>query len=120
VSRPGANHLFITVRALARIHVLEEQPGQAYRVGHVETIRESLADEDQATLHQLREQVDELARAIDPLVLAPMSDIERINTLALYLNLDLFERQSLLDTDGPIERARAMVQLLTMKLAAPR
>jgi len=118
VSRPGNGQLYITVRALAKIRIQEEQPGRVYRVGRVETIRETLDPADRDELRQLRQQVDELARAVDPVVLGLMSDAERINTLAFYLNLDLFERQSLLDTDGPIARARAMIDLLTMKLAA--
>ena len=35
-----------------------------------------------------------------------------------YMDLDLFERQGLLEQDGVIARARAMVELFTAKVDA--
>ena len=49
-----------------------------------------------------------------------MSDTDRINSLAFYMDLDHFERQAILDRDGVVARAQALVDLLTMKLATRR
>ena len=69
---------------------------------------------------QLREQIDELVKIVEPIVLPRRADDDHINELAFYLDIDLYERQSLLDQDGIIARARAMIELLTMKAANKR
>jgi ATP-dependent Lon protease len=118
VARPGDGRLYIKVRALAKIRIKAELPGKTYRQGQVDTIREVVAPADRATVRELRQQVDTLARSIEAIVLEQMSDAERINALAYYMDLDLFERQGLLEQDGVIARARAMVELFTAKVDA--
>lgn len=117
VARPGDGRLYIKVRALAKIRIKTELPGKAYRQGQVDTIREAVAPTDRATVRDLRQQVDTLAKSIEAIVLEQMSDAERINALAYYMDLDLFERQGLLEQDGVIARARAMIELLTSKVS---
>ena len=89
-------------------------------MGRLELRPEMVTGADVITLRTLRERVDELARLVDPIVLPPKDDEDRINTLAFYMDFDLFERQSLLDQDGVIARARAMITLLEAKAAARR
>lgn len=117
VARPGDGRLYIKVRALAKIRIKTELPGKTYRQGQVDTIREAVAPADRATVRDLRQQVDTLAKSIEAIVLEQMSDAERINALAYYMDLDLFERQGLLEQDGVIARARAMIELLTSKVS---
>jgi ATP-dependent Lon protease len=120
VLRPADGFLYITVRAVMRFKVESEQQTRAYRMGHLELLPEMVATDEQAALRELRTRVDELVRIVDPVVLTARSDIDRINSLAFYLDLDLYERQSLLEQDGVIPRARAIVDLLSMKLANRR
>lgn len=117
VLRPSDGRLYIKVRAVMRFKVESEQQTRAYRMGRLELLPEMVATDEQAALRDLRTRVDELVRIVDPVVLTARSDIDRINSLAFYLDLDLYERQSLLEQDGVIPRARAMVELLSMKLA---
>ncbi len=120
VERPSDGRLYIVVRAVMRFRVMSEDRTRAYRMGHLDLLPEMVAIDEQADLHQLRERIDELAKAVDPIMLSEQSDMDRINTLAFFMDLDLYERQSLLDRDGIFERARGMIDLLTMKLAAKK
>jgi hypothetical protein len=43
-----------------------------------------------------------------------------VNALAQYLDLDVLEHQALLECDGVLARCRALIDLLEMKLHAPR
>jgi Lon protease-like protein len=120
VKRPADGALYILVRAVMRFRVVSEDISRPYRMGRLELRPEMVTGADAITLRTLRERVDELARLVDPIVLPPKDDEDRINTLAFYMDFDLFERQSLLDQDGVIARARAMITLLEAKAAARR
>jgi len=120
VKRPADGALYILVRAVMRFRVVSEDTSRPYRMGRLELRPEMVTGADAITLRTLRERVDELARLVDPIVLPPKDDEDRINTLAFYMDFDLFERQSLLDQDGVIARARAMIALLEAKTAARR
>ena len=47
-------------------------------------------------------------------------DEDLVNALAQYLDLDVLEHQALLECDGVLARCRALIDLLEMKLHAPR
>ncbi|MEQ1756749.1 MAG: LON peptidase substrate-binding domain-containing protein [Vicinamibacterales bacterium] len=120
VQRPADGRLYIRVRAVMRFKVISEDRTRAYRMGHLELKPETLTPADAMTLSTLREQIDELVKIVEPIVLPRRADDDHINELAFYLDIDLYERQSLLDQDGIIARARAMIELLTMKAANKR
>ncbi len=120
VKRPADGQLYIMVRAVMRFRVVSEEADQRYRVGHLDLRPETLTPQDEVTLHELREKIDDLARVVDPIVLPPKADDDRINALAFYMDFDLYERQSLLDKDGIIARARALIDMLTAKAANKR
>jgi hypothetical protein len=42
-----------------------------------------------------------------------------VNALAQYLELDILERQALLEQDGTLARCRALVDLLEIRTIAP-
>ncbi len=115
VKRPGDGAFYIVVRAVMRFRVVSEDASRMYRMGHLDLRPETLTPEDEITLRGLREQIDALAKVVDNVVLPPKADDDRINTLAFLMDFDLYERQSLLDKDGIIARARAMIELLTIK-----
>jgi Lon protease-like protein len=120
VQRPADGPLYITVRAVMRFRVMGEDQTRAYRMGHLELLPEMVAIDELATLHGLRERVDELVKAVDPIVLPELTDEQRINHLAFFMDFDLYERQSLLEREGVMARAQAMIDLLSMKLANRR
>ena len=47
-------------------------------------------------------------------------DDDLVNALAQYLELDAIERQALLEREGTLSRCRALIELLEMKVHAPR
>ena len=47
------------------------------------------------------------------------SDEDLVNALAQYLDLQPIERQALLERDGVLERGRALIELLEMRMLAP-
>ena len=47
-------------------------------------------------------------------------DEDLVNALAQYLELDVVERQALLECPGVLARCRALIDLLEMKFHAPR
>ncbi len=117
VKRTDDGRLFILVRSIMRFRVQREDQTRPYRMGHLELLPDMIATDEQATLATLRARVDELVALVDPILLRARDDEERINKLAFYLDVDLFERQGLLEQNGVIPRAQAMIELLTMKLA---
>ncbi len=44
-----------------------------------------------------------------------MPDVDLINALAQYLDLEPIEKQALLEREGPLARCRSLVELLEMK-----
>jgi len=119
VSRYPDGRLFVVLRGVMKFRIEKETTERDYRTGDIDPLPEPLEDRDRPALRELRVRVDELARAVDPVVLPQMDDDLRINSLAFYMDLDRFERQSLLERDGVVARAHAILDLLTMKLAAP-
>ena len=53
---------------------------------------------------------------IDPRAAAAMNDEDLVNALAQYLDLEAIEKQALLEQPDVPERARALVELLEMKI----
>ena len=50
----------------------------------------------------------------------PIPDEDLVNALAQYLQLDPIERQALLERPGVVARCHALIELLEMKVHAPR
>jgi Lon protease-like protein len=120
VSRMADGRLFIVLRGIVKFRIRSERTDRVYRSADIEPLPETVRVDEQETLRRLRVRVDELAMAADPIVLPEMPDEKRINALAFYMDLTLFERQDLLERDGLIARAQAMIDFLAMKLATPR
>ena len=120
VMRLPDGRLFILIRSVMTFHIDREETDRVYRVARVTTRPEAVADGDRELLGSLRRRADELSAIADPVKLPAMSDTDRINSLAFYMDLDHFERQAILDRYGVVARAQALVDLLTMKLATRR
>ena len=120
VMRQPDGRLFILIRSVMTFRLDQELTDRVYRSARVTTRSETVADGDRELLGSLRRRADELSAIADPVRPAAMSDTDRINRLAFYMDLDPFERQAILDRDSIVARAQALVDLLTMKLATRR
>ena len=57
--------------------------------------------------------LDHLEQHYPDYPLAPADDAEVVDTLAQYLNMNPERRQQLLEMDGPLRRARALIDMLS-------
>ena len=119
----------IVLRGAARFRIeTEHAPNDRtlFREARIAQLTESLNEPDRATLHALRGRLDRLlaplftaARAASPLS-EIMPDEDLVNALAQYLSLEPVEKQALLEMAGPVDRARALLELLEMKTLVER
>jgi Lon protease-like protein len=122
--RLGDGRYNIVLRGLGRFRVHREDHSRSYRLAHVESLADPLPDEDRETLHDERRRLETL---LVPLVEGGESQIppnlpddHLVNALAQYLDLEAIERQALLEHDGLLPRCRSLIELIEMKLLAPR
>ena len=59
-------------------------------------------------------------RGVDPKMPPSMPDEELVNALAQYLDLEVVEKQALLERDGLVQRCRSLIELLEMKVIVSR
>jgi uncharacterized protein len=114
----------IVLKGIEKFRVDREQPPTdtvPYREAQVRAISEALTADGRALLQRQR---TELETRLAPLFNAAraasrlpeiMSDEDLVNALAQYLALEPVEKQALLELPGPVERAKALLELLEMK-----
>lgn len=102
----------ILLKGIGRFRILDEDQSRLYRLADVEAIAETTADADE--LSQRRKQLEAAVLAAFPGARLPdlVSDEEMIDALALAMPLEPEERQRVLEADGPLERAVALIDLL--------
>jgi Lon protease-like protein len=114
----------IVLRGLARFRVHREDHSRPYRLAHVESLAEPLADSDRAALHEERRRLETLLVPLveggESQVPPNLPDDHLVNALAQYLDLEAVERQALLEHDGLLSRCRSLIDLIEMKLLAGR
>jgi Lon protease-like protein len=116
----------IVLRGLERFRIAGEDASRTYRLAHIEPLTEFLSVEARTALAQQRHRLEALlaaaterggAQARFPPAIA---DEDLVNALAQYLDLEPIERQALLERDGVLPRCLALIELLEMKMLAPR
>ncbi len=117
----------LVLRGLDRFRIRSEDHRRRYRRAAVETLGEpGLTAMGREDLHRLRTRLDALVvpnrdrGAGEPPMTAALSDDDLVNALAQYLDLDAIEKQALLELDGVVQRAAALVELLEMKVMMSR
>jgi Lon protease-like protein len=116
----------IMLRGLVKFRVTGEDQSRTYRLAHVDAMPELPDDDERMALLKQRPRLEAvLARTADRLgaevkIPPDISDEALINALAQYLDLEPDERQALLERQGILARSEALIDLLEMKLAAPR
>ena len=116
----------IVLRGMEKFRIASEDTSRPYRIGQVEPLAEPIpAQETQPLRHQRQRLEAVLAAAIERVRAEPkfppsVPDEDLVNALAQYLELDIVERQALLECNGVLARCRALIDLLEMKLHTPR
>ena len=126
-SQPLADGRYdIVLRGMEKFRVKSEDDSEPYRIGHVESISEAVPADEAQPLRQQRQRLEAvLAAAIERVRSEPkfppsVPDEDLVNALAQYLDLETLEHQALLECNGVLARCRALIDLLEMKLHAPR
>jgi uncharacterized protein len=116
----------IVLRGIEKFRVTSEDASRPYRVGYVDALAEVVPQGDVEPLRRQRQRLEAvLAAAIERVRAEPkfppsVPDEDLVNALAQYLELDAVEHQALLECDGVLARCRALIELLEMKIHAPR
>ena len=116
----------IVLQGLEKFRITDEDDSLPYRLARVESIEESVADEDKDEMRLARRRLESLlvpqptGRGVDPKVPPSMSDEDLVNALAQYLELEPVEKQALLERDGLLARCRSLIELLEMKVILAR
>ena len=116
----------IVLRGIEKFRITSEDPTRPYRIGHVEAISEAISPEEAQPLRHQRQRLEAvLAAAVERVRAEPkfppsVPDEDLVNALAQYLDLEVLEHQALLECNGVLARCRALIDLLEMKIHAPR
>jgi Lon protease-like protein len=122
----GDGRYDIVLRGIQKFRVQTEDHSRPYRIAQVEGISETIPADQSIPLRHQRQRLEAvLAAAIERVRAEPkfppsVPDEDLVNALAQYLDLDVLEHQALLECDGVLARCRALIDLLEMKLHAPR
>jgi Lon protease-like protein len=116
----------IVLRGIQKFRIKEEDHSRAYRLAHVEPLAEQPTPEETEALRKQRTRLEALlVAAIERAGSGPkfppaIPDEDLVNALAQYLQLEPLERQALLEREGILSRCRGLIELLEMKVHAPR
>jgi Lon protease-like protein len=122
----GDGRYDIVLRGMEKFRIRSEDHTRPYRIGHVDGISEVIPPDEAVPLRHQRQRLEAvLAAAIERVRAEPkfppsVPDEDLVNALAQYLDLDVLEHQALLECEGVLARCRALIDLLEMKLHAPR
>ena len=116
----------LVLRGLEKFRIRQEDHQRSYRLAEVETILEPMSERDREVMHAERRRLETLlvpqpeGRGVDPKMPPSMPDEELVNALAQYLDLEVVEKQALLERDGLVARCRSLIDLLEMKVLIAR
>jgi uncharacterized protein len=116
----------IVLRGLERFRITGEDASKPYRLAHIEPLPDLLTPDDRSTLTRERQRLEAvLVAAIERMGAEPkfppaISDADLVNALAQYLDLQPIERQALLERHDTLARCRALIELLEMRMLAPK
>jgi uncharacterized protein len=114
----------IVLRGLERFRIVgEESPSSTvlYRRALIMPLAEAEPEGMEQALKRERQRLEALLAPMLSGTLAErglpatMPDVDLINALAQYLDLEPIEKQALLEREGPLARCRSLVELLEMK-----
>jgi Lon protease-like protein len=113
----------IVLRGLQRFRITAEDSSRPYRVAEVHALDDHDGPRFAPALAEARAKLESVLlpalgteSARFPIA---MGDADLINALSQYLDLEPIERQALLESQGVVERAAALIELVEMKLMTP-
>jgi Lon protease-like protein len=112
----------IVLRGLDRFRIVDEDHSRSYRRVRTAPLAEREANQQERRgLRRLRERIEALVASpsldsSDQPGAASLADDDLVNALAQYLDLEAIEKQALLEQAGVDDRARALLELLEMKM----
>lgn len=121
VERLADGEYNIILRGLEKFRIAGEEPGGSFRRAHVQPLLEILPDGHRDPVRLVRRRLESLmapplaSLAVDQKLPGTMPDEDLVNALAQYLDLEPIEKQALLEKEGLLARAEALVELLEMK-----
>jgi Lon protease-like protein len=116
----------VVLRGMEKFRVIREDYQRSYRRADVQAIHEALSEADRDVMRSERRRLESLlvpqpqGRGTDPKMPPSMPDEELVNALAQYLDLEVVEKQALLERDGLVNRCRSLIELLEMKMITSR
>ncbi len=116
----------LVLRGFEKFRIRQEDHERSYRRAQVDTILEPMTEADRAVMRAERRRLETLlvpqpeGRGVDPKMPPSMPDEELVNALAQYLDLEVVEKQALLERDGLVNRCRSLIDLLEMKVIIAR
>jgi Lon protease-like protein len=116
----------LVLRGMEKFRVLREDCDRSYRRAEVQAIHEAVSEADRAVVRTERRRLESLlvpqptGRGADPKMPPSMPDEELVNALSQYLDLEVVEKQALLERDGLLNRCRSLIELLEMKVITAR
>ena len=116
----------LVLRGMEKFRIVREDSQRSYRRAEVQAIHEALSGVDRDVMRGERRRLESLlvpqpqGRGADPKVPPSMPDEELVNALAQYLDLEVVEKQALLERDGLVNRCRSLIELLEMKVITAR
>lgn len=116
----------LVLRGLEKFRIRQEDHQRSYRLAEVETLLETVPERDREIMRAERRRLEAIlvpqpeGRGVDPKMPPSMPDQELVNALAQYLDLEVVEKQALLERDGLVNRCRSLIELLEMKVIVSR
>jgi Lon protease-like protein len=98
-----------------KFRITGEDDSRSYRLAQVEALPELLDDQERTALLQQRHKLTELLASMVPDSEPPppeLPDRDLVNGLAQFLDIPPSARQQLLEQEGPLARARTLIELL--------
>jgi uncharacterized protein len=111
----------IVLQGLERFRVIDENHDRPYRVARIELLDALGLPADPITVQGLRQRLESLIvpmfeRAHGELTIpAGMADADLIHAVAQYLDFEPIEKQALLECNGLLARASALIDLLEIR-----
>jgi Lon protease-like protein len=112
----------LVLRGMEKFRVIHEDYQRSYRRAEVQAIHEALGEQERDVMRAERRRLESLlvpqpqGRGVEPKMPPSMPDEELVNALAQYLDLEVLEKQALLERDGLVSRCRSLIELLEMKV----
>jgi uncharacterized protein len=109
----------ILLRGLTTFRIVSEDQRKPYRLARVEALPDVIKDDDRGPLSTARERISKLLYSVLPLGVEPpdpsLDDAEFVNVVAQALKMPEEARQTLLERNEVLVRARALLSRLDPK-----